>query len=152
MLDTRLFEPLGLRDTELVDNTREGFVGHASGGVVSTVRDLALWYDALVRRRSVLSDDMFHELVWGGIAYAPSAGLGTWRHCPCDPPSVADSEPYLYLFHDGGDVRLVYIPSRDVVLVMRFSTPLYGDGRIVDDIDDFVFAVADRRPDGSAQQ
>lgn len=152
VLDTRLFEPLGLRDTELVDNTREGFVGHASGGVVSTVRDLALWYDALVRRRSVLSDDMFHELVWGGIAYAPSAGLGTWRHCPCDPPSVADSEPYLYLFHDGGDVRLVYIPSRDVVLVMRFSTPLYGDGRIVDDIDDFVFAVADRRPDGSAQQ
>jgi CubicO group peptidase (beta-lactamase class C family) len=151
VLQQRLFEPLGMDDTELVNNQREGFVGHGSGGIVSTLDDLARWYDALMRvdaragQVSVLSVDMRHEMLFGGMAYQGNAGLGSWRHCPCDPPTVSDPEPFLYAFHDGGDVRLVYIPSRDVVLAMRFSTSLYGPGNIVGDIDDVIFAVADRR-------
>ena len=112
---------------------------------MSTLADLALWYDALMRRHVVLSDGMFQEMVWGGRMFQRSAGLGAWRHCPCGPPSEEYPEPYLYTFHDGGDVRVVYIPSRDVVLAMRFSKPLYDADQIVGDIDDFVFAVADRR-------
>ena len=54
-------------------------------------------------------------------------------------------EPFLYTYHDGGDIRVVYIPSRDVVLAMRFSKPLYDADQIIGTIDDFVFAVADRR-------
>lgn len=145
VLEERLFSPLGMDDTRMVNNTREGFVGHGSGGVVSTVADLARWYDALMRQHVVLSDEMFDELVWGGHRYQRNAGLGTWRHCPCDLPSAEYPEPYLYLYHDGGDVRVVYIPSRDSVLAMRFSKPLYDADQIVGDIDDFVFAVADRR-------
>jgi cellulose synthase (UDP-forming) len=145
VLQERIFTPFGLDDTEMVNNTREGFVGHGSGGVVSTLGDMAHWYDQLMRQHSVLSDEMFDEMVWGGNVYQKNAGLGSWRHCPCDPPSEEVPEPYLYTFHDGGDVRLVYIPSRDVVLAMRFSKPLYDEDQIVGDIDDFVFAVADRR-------
>ena len=145
VLDERLFAPLGMHHTWVVNNTRAGFVGHGSGGVVSTLSDLALWYDALMRRHVVLSDGMFQEMVWGGRMFQRSAGLGAWRHCPCGPPSEEYPEPYLYTFHDGGDVRVVYIPSRDVVLAMRFSKPLYDADQIVGDIDDFVFAVADRR-------
>ncbi len=145
VLAERLFVPLGLDDTELVNNSREGFVGHGSGGVVSTLEDLARWYDALMRERVVLSPEMLDEMLWGGIVYQPNAGLGSWRHCPCDPPSAADPEPFLYAFHDGGDARVVYVPSRDTVLAMRFSKPLYDEDQIIGDIDDFVFAVADRR-------
>ncbi len=145
VLEQRLFEPLGMDDTRVINNQREGFVGHGSAGVVSTLADLAHWYDALMRQRLVLPDELRDELLFGGIVYQPNAGLGTWRHCPCDPGTALDPEPFLYAFHDGGDARLVYIPSRDVVLAMRFSTSLYGPERIVDDVVDFTFAVADRR-------
>lgn len=151
VLEERLFEPLGMDDTELVNNRRAGFVGHASGGVVSTLGDLGRWYDALMRQGTVLSDEMGHEMLWGGIVYQSNAGLGAWRHCPCDPPTAAEPEPFLYAFHDGGDARLVYIPSRDVVLAMRFSTSLYGEDRIVDNIDDVIFAIADRRTSGQEE-
>ena len=145
VLDERLFTPLGMDHTRVVNNTRAGFVGHGSGGVVSTVADLAHWYDALMRQHLVLADETFQEMVWGGRMFQRNAGLGAWRHCPCGPPSEEYPEPYLYTFHDGGDIRVVYIPSRDVVLAMRFSKPLYDADQIVGDIDDFVFAVADRR-------
>ncbi|HEY5875573.1 MAG TPA: serine hydrolase, partial [Ilumatobacteraceae bacterium] len=87
VLDQRLFTPLGMDHTRVVNNTRAGFVGHGSGGVVSTVSDLAHWYDALMRRHVVLSDAMFQEMVWGGRMFQSNAGLGAWRHCPCGPPS-----------------------------------------------------------------
>lgn len=145
VLQQRLFGPLGMADTELVNNQREGFVGHGSGGVVSTLADLAHWYDAVMRGRSLLSDEMHQEMLFGGMAYQGNAGLGSWRHCPCDAPTPSEPEPFLYAFHDGGDVRLVYVPSRDVVLAMRFSKPLYDADQIVGDIDDVIFAVADRR-------
>lgn len=145
VLEQRLFEPLGMDDTKVVNNQREGFVGHGSAGVVSTLDDLARWYDALMRERLVLPDELRDEMLFGGIVYQPNAGLGAWRHCPCDPATPLDPEPFLYAFHDGGDARLVYIPSRDVVMAMRFSTSLYGPERIVDDVVDFTFAVADRR-------
>ncbi len=145
VLDDRIFTPLGMTNTELVNNQRAGFVGHGSGGVVSTLDDLARWYGALMRDGTVLSPEMRDQMLFGGQAYQGNAGLGAWRHCPCDPPSDLDPEPFLYAFHDGGDARLVYIPSRDVVLAMRFSKPLYDEDRIVGDIDDVIFAVADRR-------
>lgn len=141
----RLFEPLGLERTEMVNNRREGFVGGGSAGVVSTLEDLAIWYDALIRRGAVLSPEMRDEMLWGGMEYQGNAGLGAWRHCPCDPPTIAEPEPFLYVFHDGGDVRLLYIPSRQATLAIRLSKPLYDADQIVGDIDDLVFAVADRR-------
>lgn len=145
VLEQRIFEPLQMHDTELINNRRSGFVGHGSAGVVSTLADLALWYQALMRDGTVLSPEMRQEMLFGGQAYQGNAGLGSWRHCPCDPPTAQEPEPFLYAFHDGGDARLVYIPSRDVVLAMRFSKPLYDADRIVGDIDDAIFAVADRR-------
>ncbi len=143
-LEARLFEPLGMDDTELVNNYRAGFVGFASGGVVSTLDDLATWYDALVSDRLVLSDVMLNEMIWGGYEYSESAGLGAWRHCPCREATAADPEPWLYLFHDGGDVRITYHPVDDVVMVSRFSKPLYGaPPALAGDIDGFILQVLD---------
>ena len=141
VLTERFFEPLGLEHTEMIDNTRAGFVGFASGGVVSTLEDIATWYDALVRRQVVLPPAMLDEMIWGGAEYQTGGGLGAWRHCPCTAATADDPMPWLYVFHDGGDVRVAYVPSQDVVMAMRFSTPLYGRTRIVDGIDDFMFAV-----------
>jgi cellulose synthase (UDP-forming) len=143
ILQERLFDPLGMTDTKMVDNSRDGFVGYASGGVVSTMHDLAIWYNALTRERTVLGPEMLDQMMWGGSAFSKGGGLGAWRHCPCVPATPEVPEPFLYLFHDGGDVRLIYIPSRDIVMVMRFSTSLYGPTKIVGDIDDFIFAALD---------
>jgi len=145
VLQQRLFDPLGLDDTELVNNRRAGFIGHGSAGVVSTLDDLAHWYDALFRGDQVVTAEQRELLLYGGIVFQGNAGLGTWRHCPCTGPSSVDPEPFLYAFHDGGDARLVYIPSRDVVLAIRLTKPLYDEDHIVGDISDLIFAVADRR-------
>jgi cellulose synthase (UDP-forming) len=142
-LDARLFEPLGMDDTELVNNYRAGFVGYSSGGVVSTLDDLATWYDALVSDGIVLSDEMLDEMIWGGRDYNDAAGLGAWRHCPCRDATVEDPDPFLYLFHDGGDVRISYHPDEDVVMVSRFSKPLYGTPALAGDIDGFILQVLD---------
>jgi CubicO group peptidase (beta-lactamase class C family) len=140
-LQTRIFEPLGLRHTELVNNTRSGFVGFASGGLVSTLDDLATWYDALFRKKAVLSPAMLDEMVWGGREFSSGGGLGAWRHCPCGPPTDANPSPWLYIFHDGGDVRVMYYPADDVVMVARFSEPLYLTPPLAGDIDGFVLQV-----------
>ncbi len=143
-LESRLFEPLGMDDTALVDNTRPGFVGYASGGVVSTLDDLATWYDSLFRRRVVLSPEMLDEMVWGGAQFSEGSGLGAWRHCPCGAGTAVDPTPWLYVFHDGGDVRVMYHPDDDVVMVTRFSKPLYLSPSLAGDLDGFALQVLAR--------
>jgi len=140
-LHDRFFEPLGMDDTVLVDNSRSGFVGFASGGVVSTLDDLGTWYDSLFRQEIVLSPSMLDEMVWGGNEFSGSGGLGAWRHCPCAPASAANPTPWLYVFHDGGDVRVMYYPDDDVVMVARFSKSLYLTPPLAGDIDGFVLQV-----------
>ena len=143
VLDERMFEPLGLADTELVNNTREGFVGQGSGGVVSTLSDLAhLVRRADPRRRALRPYAAGAALRRHGVlaGHRPRCRGAVAR---ATPPTAADPEPYLYAFHDGGDVRVVYVPSRDVVMAMRFSRPLYDERRLADGLDDFVFAVVD---------
>ena len=106
------------------------------------------WYNALMRERhrAVAGDARRDDL--GRQRVPENAGLGSWRHCPCDPPSAEYPEPFLYTYHDGGDIRVVYIPSRDVVLAMRFSKPLYDADQIVGD--DRRLRVRRRRPPGRA--
>jgi CubicO group peptidase (beta-lactamase class C family) len=145
LVQTRIAGPFGLRSTRLVDNTRAGFVGFASGGVVSTLPDLATWFDALLRRRSVLSDRMLRAMLYGGHRYQRSAGLGMWRACPCRRPTNKSPEPFALAFHDGGDIRVAYIPSRDVVLALRLSEPLYDERQLADRLMDATFAIVDRR-------
>ena len=141
-LEQRLFEPLGMEQTEMIDNSRDGFVGFASAGVVSTLDDLATWYDALFRQGTVLGEAMLTEMLWGGEAFARGTGLGAWRHCPC---GTADSTPWSYVFHDGGDLRIMYFPDEDVVMVTRFSKPLYLTPPLASDLDGFVYQVLAQR-------
>ena len=136
VLTERLFDPLGMDASALLDNTRAGFVGYASGGVVSTLADLARWYDALFRRRVVLSPAMMDEMIWGGSIFSDTSGLGAWRRCPCRPRTVEDPEPFNYVFHDGGDTRVLYMPGADAVVALRVDTPLYGDDPLADPLAD----------------
>ena len=130
VLDERMFEPLGMDHTGWSTTPGKDSSDRLGWRRVD-VGDLAHWYNALMRTACVLADEMLHEMIWGGRMYQRNAGLGSWRHCPCDPPSEEYPEPFLYTYHDGGDIRVVYIPSRDVVLAMRFSKPLYDADQIV---------------------
>src|SRR5204862_7600157 len=119
-------------------NDRDGFVGQGSAGVVSTLSDLARWYDALFQRREVLSQKMLDAMLFGGREFSDDAGLGAWRHCPCRAPTDDDPTPFFYAYHDGGDVRVVYLPDEQVTLVVRVSAALYGSTHVVDSIDGIV--------------
>ncbi len=134
LLDERIFGPNDMSSTRLVRNDRPGFVGHASGGVVSTVEDLTRWYVALMRDQTVLSPAMLDEMLTGGSRYATNVGLGAWERCPC--ATASDGSAIVeYVFHDGGDVRLAYHPSDRTVIAMRLSSGLYGPDRLGDQID-----------------
>jgi CubicO group peptidase (beta-lactamase class C family) len=140
VLEQRLFAPLGLEDTRLINNSRLGFVGQASAGVVSTPRDLARWYDALMRRQVVLPPALLAEMLDGGPT--TSVGLGAWKRCPCGRATAEIPTPWTYVFHDGSDVRVLYIPHRDEVMALRLSSPLYGAERVSDELDALVFALS----------
>jgi CubicO group peptidase (beta-lactamase class C family) len=142
ILAEEIFEPLELRDTKLVNNDRDGFVGQGSAGVVSTLDDIATWYSALFQRGEVLSPRMLDAMVYGGREFSDDAGLGAWRHCPCRPPTEADPTPWYYAYHDGGDVRVVYLPDEDAVVVVRVSEPLYGAVHVVDSVDGIIGTLA----------
>jgi CubicO group peptidase (beta-lactamase class C family) len=146
ILKDELFDPLGLSSTRLVNNDRDGFVGHGSAGVVSTMADIARWYDALYRERSVLSTEMLDQMLLGGREFSDDAGLGSWRHCPCRPPSYVDPTPWYYSYHDGGDVRLLFMPDLQLTVAIRVSVPLYGSTHVVDVLDALVQAIIDQMP------
>ena len=74
------------------------------------------------------------------------AGLGSWRHCPCRPPSYSDPTPWYYSYHDGGDVRLLFMPDLQLTVAIRVSVPLYGSTHVVDVLDALVQAVIDQLP------
>jgi CubicO group peptidase (beta-lactamase class C family) len=146
ILAEEVFDPLQLRSTRLVNNDRDGFVGQASAGVVSTLADVAAWYDALFRRQVVLSPQMLDAMIYGGREFADDAGLGAWRHCPCRAPTESDPTPWYYAYHDGGDVRVLYLPDEQAVVAVRVSAALYGSTHVVDSIDGIVGTLAAQLP------
>src|SRR5690606_14665948 len=77
ILERELFRPLGLDSTRLVNNDRDGFVGQGSAGVVSTLGDIAKWYDALYRTKTVLPNAMLDQMLLGGREFSDDAGLGS---------------------------------------------------------------------------
>ena len=71
---------LGLSRTRVDPSTAPGWVGFASGGIRSTVEDLARWGSALFTPGRVLPAPLVAEL---SALDDHNIGLGTWPVCPC---------------------------------------------------------------------
>lgn len=126
-----LASELGLHDTRLGAAPRPGWVGFASGGVTSTVEDIARWAAALFTPGRVLDADgvdLLTELSHLGVTH------GLWPVCACEPGHQAGESPpaLAQLVAHGG---VVFYPDADLVVVVRRDR---ADGRA-----DLTVAVAD---------
>ncbi len=113
-LVTGLVSPLGMLSTRVDPPNRPGWAGFASGGVMSTVSDVALWGEALLTPRRVLSDASLREMTSFG---ADRAGLGVWGYCPCSGSSGPDR--FDAIGHHTAAGGMFVFGSNRTVLVMR---------------------------------
>lgn len=108
---------LGLHATRLAHADRPGWVGYASGGMVSTVGDLARWGAALFTPGVVLSA---HHLDAYTRVGPLGVTLGLKPVCPCRHGSrrLESNAGVGQIVANGG---LLYYPGEHMVVVVRFD-------------------------------
>lgn len=106
-----------LLSTALDPSARPGWVGFASGGMRSTVPEVASWGAQLFTPGAVLSPDWHRQHVAVG---ALGVGLGVWPICPCTTAEdgVLDYTAIGQIVADGG---LLWFPDGDVVVAVRMA-------------------------------
>ncbi|HVF76513.1 MAG TPA: serine hydrolase domain-containing protein [Acidimicrobiales bacterium] len=97
---------VGLADTVLDPAGRPGWIGYASGGIRSTIGDMARWGAALFTPGGVLPADQLDALTTVGPL---GVSLGLWP--------VAGNGLSQFVAHGG----LVYYPDERLVVVVRIS-------------------------------
>lgn len=112
-----LAKEVGLTHTSLDPATRPGWVGFASGGVRSTVPELARWGAALFTPGRILPPEQVALLTTIGNL---GVGLGTWPLCPCtvDANGARHADAVGQIVADGG---LVFFPRQGLVVVVHFD-------------------------------
>jgi len=118
-LVTDLMGPLGLVNTQLEPPGVPGWAGFASGGIVSTVADMAQWGQALFTPNRIISADLM------ALMLAPNdgnGGAGTWGFCPCDKAAIG-VDHHVAWGHFTAAGGLFYFPRLQVTLVVRVEPP-----------------------------
>jgi CubicO group peptidase (beta-lactamase class C family) len=108
---------VGLSRTRVDPTTRTGWIGYASGGVVSTPAELARWGQALFTPGVVLSPRALSLLTTIGDL---NLGLGAWPSCPCwtDAAGVKRSTAIGHTTANGG---LFWFPATSTAMYVRFD-------------------------------
>ena len=114
-----LAREFGLPHTSLDPAGKPGWTGYASGGVQSTVGDLARWGADLFTPGKVLAPEQLSLLTTIGDV---GASLGLWPLCPChagtDGATVHDAIGQV-VAHGG----ILYFPSDHMVMVVHVDPP-----------------------------
>jgi len=115
-LVANLVADLGLEHTRLDPAGRPGWIGYSSGGIRSTLADLARWGAALFTPGRVLPAEQLAGLTTIGAA---GVSLGLWPLCPC---SGADSPGHpMGLRQTVAHGGFFFFPRRDVVVVVHYE-------------------------------
>ncbi|WP_432573238.1 serine hydrolase domain-containing protein [Kineococcus sp. SYSU DK005] len=119
LLAEQITGPLALGETSVPTDPVPGWVGQASGGVVSTVGDTARWYWALLHSDTVLDARWRAEAV---DLEEDNVGLGTWPLCPCGRggDGAKWATGYGQVVWDGGGYAF---PAEQVAVVVRLDPP-----------------------------
>jgi CubicO group peptidase (beta-lactamase class C family) len=108
----------GLASTALDPAARPGWVGFASGGMRSTVPEVASWGAQLFTPGIVLSPASHR----GHVAVGPlGVGLGVWPICPCT-TDAAGSVEYTAVGQIVADGGLLWFPAGNVVVAVRMAS------------------------------
>ena len=108
-----LASSVGLAETRLDAEDHPGWTGYSSGGVRSTVGDLARWGEALFTPGRVLSVAMVRELTTLG---EHNLGAGTWPLCPCATDETGRKR-YKAIGHHVGHGGLYHYPGEVTVAI-----------------------------------
>jgi CubicO group peptidase (beta-lactamase class C family) len=119
-----LAREFGLTHTSLDPASRPGWVGYASGGVRSTVGDLARWGAALFTPGRVLPADQLDQLITIGDV---GVSLGMWPLCPChaDADGTKRNDAIGQVVANGG---FLYFPADRMVIVVRVDPETMNSG------------------------
>ncbi len=118
-LVTDLVGPVGLVNTQLEPPGVPGWAGFASGGVVSTVGDMAQWGQALFTPGRIISADSLALML---TPNDDNGGAGTWGFCPCNNASIG-VDHHVALGHFTAAGGLFHFPRLQVTLVVRMEPP-----------------------------
>jgi CubicO group peptidase (beta-lactamase class C family)/peptidoglycan/LPS O-acetylase OafA/YrhL len=112
-----MVKPIGLKSTAVTDQTRPGWIGFSSGGIVSTAADLTAWGQALFSTNRIL--DLEGQALLTTVGEA-NLGLGAWPACPCstDPQGV---KHYTAIGHHTADGGLFYFPTTGATVLAMFE-------------------------------
>jgi CubicO group peptidase (beta-lactamase class C family) len=125
-LVAQLFRAHGLRGSRLGPGG-PGWPGFSSGGIISTLHDLARWGDALFSPGRVLPADDVRQLT---TLDDKNMGLSMWALCPCG-TTTDGMKQYTAIGQTVGYGGLLHFPS-GMTLVVRFEpAPAPLDGAIV---------------------
>ena len=116
-LVTDLMASLGLVNTQLEPPGVPGWAGFSSGGIVSTVLDMAQWGEALFTPGRIISADSM------ALMLAPNdvnGGAGTWGFCPCS-TAVIGPDRHVAVGHFTAAGGLFEFPHLQATLVVRME-------------------------------
>lgn len=119
LLADRISGPLGLSTVELAADGRTGWVGAASGGVSATPADVARFFDALLNRNELLSDEGRQRMT---DLSRLNGGLGIWPLCPCG-ETEGGGKWATGLGHFNGDGAAFAFPDDQLAVYLRIGGP-----------------------------
>ena len=112
-----LADDADLKHTTVDVTPHPGWIGFSSGGVVSTVADLATWGQALFGSNQILSARNVSMMTTLGDA---NIGIGAWPACPCwtDTDGV---KRYTGIGHYTAIGGMFYFPATGLTIVAMFD-------------------------------
>ena len=116
-LIAELVGSVGLPQTTLEAPDHPGWAASGSGGIVSTVTDLAQWSDALFTPGRVLSASGVSNMT---TLDSHNIGLGTWPICPCW-TDAAGAKHYTAIGHHFGSGGVELYPATGVSVAARID-------------------------------
>ena len=115
---------LGLSHTHVDPPDRPGWAGFSSGGIMSSVGDIALWGDALFTPGRVVSPESLASMATTGDL---EGGLGLWGICPCV-EGAQGIDRFTAIGHHTVAGGMFHFPQSGMTLVMR-AEPDGGDAK-----------------------
>lgn len=112
-----LVSDAGLQHTTVDLTPQNGWVGFSSGGIASTLADLATWGQALFTPGTVLSAHGVSLMTTLGDM---NLGLGAWPMCPCWTDN-GGTKRYTAIGHNTATGGMFYFPATGITLVAMFE-------------------------------
>ena len=107
----------GIQRTTVDVAPHQGWIGFSSGGVISTLEDLAIWGQALYTPGQILSTRTSALMTTIGEM---NLGLGAWPTCPCSTDD-AGVKKYTAIGHNTANGGLFHFPATGLTIVVMFD-------------------------------